>query len=132
MTSRRSSGSSRVESSVEPTRSQNITVRWRRSGRAIARTGGGGGAAVSVVASAEGGNRAQQLLAVAERDAERGQVLVVEIRQDVEIDVVVGEDGSVAAEAELLEPLIDLRHLGVPWHPTRGTADPKAMRHRRT
>ena len=81
---------------------------------------------------AEGGNRAQQLLAVAERDAERGQVLVVEIRQDVEIDVVVGEDGSVAAEAELLEPLIDLRHLGVPWHPTRGTADPKAMRHRRT
>ena len=31
MTSRRSSGSSRVDSAVEPTRSQNITVSWRRS-----------------------------------------------------------------------------------------------------
>jgi hypothetical protein len=31
MTSRRSSGSSRIESSVEPTRSQNMSVSWRRS-----------------------------------------------------------------------------------------------------
>ena len=31
MTSRRSSGSMRAESAVEPTRSQNITVTWRRS-----------------------------------------------------------------------------------------------------
>jgi hypothetical protein len=31
MTSRRSSGSRRVESAVEPTRSENITVTWRRS-----------------------------------------------------------------------------------------------------
>ena len=31
MTSRRSSGSMRVESAVEPTRSQNMTVTWRRS-----------------------------------------------------------------------------------------------------
>ena len=34
MTSRKSSGSRRDESSVEPTRSQNITVSCRRSGRA--------------------------------------------------------------------------------------------------
>ena len=32
MTSRRSSGSSRAPSAVEPTRSQNMTVSWRRSG----------------------------------------------------------------------------------------------------
>ena len=31
MTSRRSSGSIPVESAVDPTRSQNITVSWRRS-----------------------------------------------------------------------------------------------------
>ena len=31
MTSRRSSGSMRAESAVEPTRSENITVTWRRS-----------------------------------------------------------------------------------------------------
>ena len=31
MTSRRSSGSMRAESAVEPTKSENITVTWRRS-----------------------------------------------------------------------------------------------------
>src|SRR5262252_1077075 len=47
-TSRRSSGSSREASAVEPTRSQNITVSWRRSA-VSARAGGdgaGGGGAV--------------------------------------------------------------------------------------
>jgi hypothetical protein len=34
MTSRKSSGSKRVDSGVEPTRSQNITVSWRRSASA--------------------------------------------------------------------------------------------------
>src|ERR1700730_8231269 len=33
MTSRRSSGSIRAESAVEPTRSENITVTWRRAAR---------------------------------------------------------------------------------------------------
>src|SRR5216683_6583082 len=33
--SRKSSGSRRVESSVEPTRSQNCTVSWRRSAAAV-------------------------------------------------------------------------------------------------
>src|SRR6476659_1379442 len=33
MTSRRSSGSMRADSAVEPTRSENITVTWRRSAR---------------------------------------------------------------------------------------------------
>src|SRR5579863_8622390 len=52
MTSRRSSGSRRVESAVEPTRSQNITVSWRRSAAAPARAGAAGAAAAAVAAAA--------------------------------------------------------------------------------
>ena len=37
MTSRRSSGSMRAESAVEPTRSENITVTWRRSASVFSR-----------------------------------------------------------------------------------------------
>src|SRR5438270_13463747 len=39
MISRKSSGSSRADKAVEPTRSQNITVRWRRS--AVGEVGAG-------------------------------------------------------------------------------------------
>ena len=38
MTSRKSSGSMRAESAVEPTRSENITVTWRRSAIPVAVT----------------------------------------------------------------------------------------------
>src|SRR5215472_972157 len=48
MISRKSSGSRRAESSVEPTRSQNITVSWRRSAVSARGGGDGAGAAVSV------------------------------------------------------------------------------------
>ena len=58
MTSRRSSRSIPVESAVDPTRSQNITVSWRRSasGAAAGATGVGdtGGGAISATA---GGSR---------------------------------------------------------------------------
>ena len=51
MTSRRSSGSMRAESAVEPTRSENITVTWRRSARS---SGEALGALDVVAASTEG------------------------------------------------------------------------------
>src|SRR5579862_5712580 len=56
MTWRRSSGSSLVESAVEPTTSQNITVSWRRSAAEDARgaapaAGGGEGAGAATVAA---------------------------------------------------------------------------------
>ena len=51
MTSRRSSGSMRAESAVEPTKSENITVTWRRSARS---SGEALGALDVVAASAEG------------------------------------------------------------------------------
>ena len=41
MTSRKSSGSIPVESAVDPTRSQNITVSWRRSASGAAATAAG-------------------------------------------------------------------------------------------
>ena len=43
MTSRKSSGSIPVESAVDPTRSQNITVSWRRSASGAAATAAGAG-----------------------------------------------------------------------------------------
>src|ERR1700730_15170477 len=54
MTSRRSSGSKRTESGVEPTRSQNMTVSWRRSAPSArgAAAGGGAGGWVSSAAIA--------------------------------------------------------------------------------
>ena len=70
MTSRRSSGSMRAESAVEPTRSENITVTWRRSAVSC-------GAADGAVATAafgalsrllvEFGYRPQQLASMTER-----------------------------------------------------------------
>src|SRR3984957_248095 len=51
MTSRKSSGSSRVESAVEPTRSQNITVIWRRSAEVGMRAAEGGEGAAAAGAA---------------------------------------------------------------------------------
>src|SRR6516225_4621762 len=43
MTSRRSSGSMRADSAFEPTKSENITVTWRRSARSSGDALGGAG-----------------------------------------------------------------------------------------
>src|ERR1700730_16338787 len=55
MISRMSSGSRRADSAVEPTRSQNMTVSWRRSADAVAREMG---------AAVAGFGRASELSAV--------------------------------------------------------------------
>jgi hypothetical protein len=47
---------------------------------------------------------------MAERDAELGQVLLAKVRQDVEIDIVLGEQLGAPAEADLPEPLGHPRH----------------------
>src|SRR5215469_8200702 len=63
MTARRSSGSRRAESSVEPTRSQNMTVSWRRSASldtvVVARSGktSGAGRPPSIAAMASSSRR---------------------------------------------------------------------------
>jgi hypothetical protein len=55
-------------------------------------------------------DRAQELLAVTEREPELLQVLVGQVRQDLAVDVVLGKDRPVAAEAQPFEPLVDVAH----------------------
>ena len=77
MTSRRSSGSMRAESAVEPTRSENITVTWRRSAvswRLRLRPGGGlrccGGCACQLA------NGREHFPPMPEQDADIFEVLI--------------------------------------------------------
>src|SRR5215831_934603 len=64
MISRRSSGSRRVESAVEPTRSQNITVSWRRSAASVRGGGGDEPGGAGAVTSPTGFPQPPQNLAV--------------------------------------------------------------------
>ena len=94
--------------------SQNITVSWRRSpsrpmGTAVAGLAGAFGARRRV-GLRQPGDRAHQPLAVAERDPELRQVGLAQIRQNVEVDVVFGEQLDIPPEADVLEPFVHLRH----------------------
>ena len=101
-----SSGSSRAASAVEPTRSQNSTVSCRRSASR-------GGApevpasprpAVSVGRLAQSGDRLEQLFAVAERNAELPQILIVEVREDLTVDRVLGKYRDILGQPDLAQP----------------------------
>src|SRR5215813_321184 len=104
MTSRRSSGSMRAESVVDPTRSENITVIWRRS-------------AVSVSGSVPAAN-----LGVAgampvsspmpKGDADVFEILVGQIAKYRDINPVLGKGLGVLGHAELFEPVRNLLHRG--------------------
>ena len=71
MTSRKSSGSMRAESAVEPTRSENITVTWRRSavslGEALSMSERASAGAALLGVGAQRGDGVEQLAAVPER-----------------------------------------------------------------
>ena len=114
MTSRRSSGSMRAESAVEPTRSENITVTWRRSavswgfGSVRRRAAGVAGAA-----PASSRDRAQHFPPMPERDADLFEVLIGQIAEDRDIDVVLGKALRVLGHAELFEPVRNLLHRGL-------------------
>src|SRR5262249_7484732 len=104
MTSRKSSGSSRAESSVELTRSQNITVSCRRSASAAA--GGSRGAAITVAAggggpaarAAGGGVRARR------GQADADQVVGRQRGQSLAIDIIVAECRRVSFEPLPAQP----------------------------
>ena len=91
MTSRRSSGSMRAESAVEPTRSENITVTWRRSARssggALGATGRGrcvNGWRLAARIATQSSDGIEQLTPVPEcGDAKLLQVLCVRLGRTV-------------------------------------------------
>ena len=112
MTSRRSSGSMRAESAVEPTRSENITVTWRRSARS---SGWALGALDAVVASTEGALPLASLRSAAmasssftrcpsDGDAKLLQVLVRQARENRLVYVILAEDRLVLSEAKAPQP----------------------------
>ena len=89
MTSRRSSGSIRAESAVEPTRSENITVTWRRSAVSTGCDVAGGAAATKARGRSfqrpEVGNGAKQFAAMPERrNANLFEVLIGQVSEDRE------------------------------------------------
>ena len=115
MISRRSSGSMRAESAVEPTRSENITVTWRRSAVSCGATGGatgGAGLGGPFRCPIKFGDRAQQLAAMSERrDAESFRGLDQSDRARMaRINIVLGKTLRVLDMTELFEPARNLLH----------------------
>ena len=111
MTSRRSSGSMRAESAVEPTRSENITVTWRRSARS---SGDALGASTSSLRQRKAPARScrsqsrygvQQLAAVPKRgDAKLFQVLRRQARKNRLVYLILAECRLVLSEAQAPQP----------------------------
>ena len=109
MTSRRSSGSMRAESAVEPTKSENITVTWRRSARSSGgalgalgrgRRVNGGRLAAPVVA--QGSDGIQELSAVTDwGNAKLLQVLLRQARQNRLVYFVLAECSLVLSRPRL-------------------------------
>ena len=86
----------RVDIAVEPTRSENITVTWRRSAVSCG-FGLGGNAGSGMISS----NRRQHLSPMPERDAKVLKVLVGQMSQYGGINVVLGKALGVLGHAEL-------------------------------
>ena len=100
----------RAESAVEPTRSENMTVTWRRSAALEAsarvedcRLCGGNGATSTPIAR-------QHLSPMAERHPDILEVLIGEVAKHRHIDPVLGKALRVLGHAELFEPVRNLLH----------------------
>jgi hypothetical protein len=116
MISRRSSGSNRAESDVDPISSENITVTCRRSAAFVGCLSSGGYRGWRAYFSAEGSNRVEQLTAMSYKlDPEVLQVLRRQARQDRLIDLVIAEVRLILFEAEPPQPTSDVHH-GAPVH----------------
>jgi hypothetical protein len=121
MTSRRSSGSIRAESAVDPTRSENITVTWRRS--AVSRAFGS--FALSVFGASGGApgklcDSRQHYPPMPEEDADVLEVLIGQMTERGDTNAVLSEALPVLPETELLKPIRNLLHCGAPlrrWLP---------------
>src|SRR6516225_258627 len=104
MSSRRSSGSIRAESEVEPTRSENITVTCRRSAESWVF-----GCASTAAASLVTGAAPVSSLMTAQH-ADVFEILIGQITQYRDIDAVFSKALRILRQAELFEPVRDLLH----------------------
>jgi len=106
-------GSSLADSAVEPTRSQNITVSWRRS--ASSRRGdsvatGAEGCRYGNRSIAESADRPQHFATIAEQNPHFFQVLVCEVRKDAEVNAIFDETLGALGHAEFFEPIRNFLH----------------------
>ena len=133
MTSRRSSGSMRAESAVEPTRSENITVTWRRSAVSLGFELSQRRLRRCLDGTYKLRDRRQHLSSMAEQDADLLKVLVGQVAKDRDIDFVLGKALGVLGHAELIEPLRNLLHCGASPRTLRCSgrrlSEPKALGH---
>ena len=89
MTSRRSSGSMRAESAVEPTRSENITVTWRRSAVSWGFGSVNAGCGDAGAAPASSAIAAQHLAPMSERYADLFKIMIRQMGKHRNVDVVI-------------------------------------------
>src|SRR5271166_4916846 len=112
MTSRISSGSSRFERAVEPTRSQNITVNCRRSAASVDE--GSRRAARRLrrlrrlLRRTNTCDRLEQALAIPQGDAEFFEIIARQFEQDVRADHVIAERGLISTETQAPKPTSDV------------------------
>ena len=103
----------RADSAVEPTKSENITVTWRRSAVPLgawlaARLSGDR----CVRGSDKLRNRPQHLPPMPERDTKLFKVLIGQVAKNGDIDVALGKALRVLGHAERFEPVHNLLHRG--------------------
>ena len=91
---------SRAERAVEPTRSQNITVSWRRSASIPPHWFGRLFLPAAARASIEFRDGAQHLAAMPEQDAEILEILLGQIADNREIDRILGEALGVLSQID--------------------------------
>jgi hypothetical protein len=103
-------GSSRADSAVDPTRSQNITVSCRRSASAGASTSRDAAVKTAAVPfSAERSNGGKELAPMADRGyADADQVVGRQLRQHLGVDIVVAERLLVLFEPQAVQPGCDV------------------------
>jgi hypothetical protein len=105
-------GSSLVESAVEPTRSVNMTVSWRRSASSRRVGSADQKSRYGSRGVAEIADRTQHFQPTPERNAKIFEVLVGQVGENGNINVVLDEPLRVLGHAEPFEPVRNLLHRG--------------------
>ena len=102
----------RAESAVEPTRSENITVTWRRSAVSWAFGSVRRLARLLTEPRCQARRSPQHFPPMPEKDADLLEVLISQIAKDRDINAIFGKALRVLGHAELFEPICNLLHRG--------------------